>query len=406
MTHKRQLPEQTAIHIYKRAAVKRMEGSDGRNERDGRSARNAERPVERPVVLQRVVTTPEADPSAAWNAFATRQERLRRTRVKQPQPASVLQRAAPRTFAKTGSWATGGRMKSIRRRVPDPLSRSVPVRSGRRSVRRGFLWRLVSLIAGIIVLIIAVSFIFTSSAFRVEQVQVVGTHNAGLIQTIQRQGVQGENIFLLNTPDFEAQVKSLPLVRSVQVSKQWPNQLTVTVQERIPLLLWRTSRETYSVDSDGVLMARASDTPGSDALPTVTAPLIAGAPGNVKSGNGAGREGIRLGMRVDAAEIQFAKDVFERLPKITGINAFQLHYDGTMYANTMDGRGTQGRSKGSYVVESQDGWKAYLGGADDTNSLENRLLTLKAILDMAREQQLSLASIDLRYGLRPVYTLK
>lgn len=406
MTHKRQLPEQMATHIYKRAAVKRMEGSYGRNERDGRSARNAEQPVERPVVLQRVVTIPEADPSAAWNAFARRQERLRRTRAKQPQSSSVQQRVAPRTFAKTGSWATGGRMKSMQRRVPDPLSRSVPVRSGRRSVRRGFLWRVVSIIAGLLVLIIALSFIFTGSAFRVEQVQVVGTHNAALVQAIQRQEVQGQNIFLLNTPAFEAQVENLPLVRSAQVSKQWPNQLTVTVQERTPLLLWRTSWETYSIDSDGVLMARASDTPGSDALPTVTAPLTVIAQGNVKSGKVTGGEEIQMGMRVDANEIQFAKDVFERLPKIIGINAFQLRYDGTMYANTMDGRGTQGRSKGSYVVESQDGWKAYLGDADDTNSLENRLLTLKAILDMAREQQLSLASIDLRYGLRPVYTLK
>jgi hypothetical protein len=60
----------------------------------------------------------------------------------------------------------------------------------------------------------------------------------------------------------------------------------------------------------------------------------------------------------------------------------------------------------SYIVESTNGWSAYLGTANDTNSLDNRLLELQSILNLAQKQQLSLATIDLRYGLHPVYTLK
>jgi len=55
---------------------------------------------------------------------------------------------------------------------------------------------------------------------------------------------------------------------------------------------------------------------------------------------------------------------------------------------------------------SSNGWLAYLGNADDSNPLDNRLVELQQILNYAQQQQLNLATIDLRFGLRPVYTLK
>jgi hypothetical protein len=55
---------------------------------------------------------------------------------------------------------------------------------------------------------------------------------------------------------------------------------------------------------------------------------------------------------------------------------------------------------------SSNGWLAYLGGADDTNPLGNRLIELQQILSLAQQKHLDLATVDLRFGLRPVYTLK
>jgi hypothetical protein len=49
---------------------------------------------------------------------------------------------------------------------------------------------------------------------------------------------------------------------------------------------------------------------------------------------------------------------------------------------------------------------AYLGSARDTNPLDNRLMELQQILTLAQKHQLNLATIDVRFGLRPVYTLK
>lgn len=398
MKHRQQLPEQVAAHSYKRALGKR--DNKAKSDEDPRVIQS----VLRPAVLRREVKVPEADPAVAWGTFAKRREHLRRTRSQTPQ--EQVYQIAPRTFAQTGVWATNGRIKSMPRRSANKTPSEIPSRSGRQKSRKGFFWRLASLVIGIIVLIAAVSFALTGNSFRIVQVQVAGTHNSTLVREIQKQGMQGQNIFLVNVPSLEAQVMALPLVRTANVSKQWPNQLTITVQERIPVLLWQTSQGSYSVDKDGVFIAKASETPGIGRLPTVIAPTTILAQGDAKSGRGNGGQGIKPGMQINAREIQFARDVFERLPKVADMHTFQLRYDGTMYANTIDGRGIQRQNSGSYVVMSPAGWKAYLGDANDTNSLNNRLLTLKAIVDMAEEQQLSLASIDLRYGLRPVYTLK
>jgi hypothetical protein len=98
------------------------------------------------------------------------------------------------------------------------------------------------------------------------------------------------------------------------------------------------------------------------------------------------------------ADVAFALRVFAQLPQMTGITDFTLRYIAA------DAAATGG--SGSYVVQDAGGWMAYLGGASDANPLDNRLVELQQILVLAQKQQLNLATIDLRFGLRPVYTLK
>jgi hypothetical protein len=61
---------------------------------------------------------------------------------------------------------------------------------------------------------------------------------------------------------------------------------------------------------------------------------------------------------------------------------------------------------GSYVLVSANGWKAYLGDSQNSAPLATRLQELQQILAQARQQNLQLATIDLRFGTRPTYTLK
>jgi hypothetical protein len=342
------------------------------------------------VPEHRVVTIPQIDPSTAWNAFSERRQRLQQERA-QPanNPKMVL-----RAHAQMGVPTSRRHLGTIRRFPP------IPNRSGRQAARRILLWRTVSLLGFVAALLLAITFAFTSNAFRIGQVTVTGTHNRVLIGTIQRLGMQGQNIFLLDVATMTERIGAFPLVSSVSLSKQWPNVLTVTVVERKPVLLWQTAKGIYSVDTQGMIIAPASETPDADHLNTV---IDTGGQQQGQHGNAATR--IRPGVRLNSADVVFAMDVFTRLPQMAGITAFRLHYDGTIYRSNVNSSGVVSKS-GSFVVESPKGWTAYLGGPGDTNPLENRLIELQQILAFAQQQQLSLDTIDLRYGLHPVYTLK
>ncbi len=296
---------------------------------------------------------------------------------------------APRTYARTGTRASSGRLKAVRR-LPAYHSSPVPMRSGaQRPMKRGFFWRLLGLLFGIIALVFVANLVLNSNTFRVEHVDIVGTHNDVLIRSIQHIGMQGQNIFFMDVATLKERIEASPRVASVSLEKQWPDQVTVNVVERTPVLLWHTAQGTYSVDKQGVVIASASETPGANQLKTV-----------VDTTGKVGKSGvIQPGVHLNSADIEFALAVLNRLPQITGISNFTLRYSGTI--NTQTG---QAGSRGSYIVESPGGWLAYLGSADDTNPLDNRLIELQQILTLVSQSRL--ATVDLRYGLRPVYTLK
>jgi len=386
MTEKKRLPEQMASHTYRKQPLARPAS----RQPAGRDASRGERRGALHT-LQRVVTIPEADPSTAWNTFAQRQERRRRARSRPVY--EEMAPVAPRTYAQTGTRASSGRLKAVKR-LPAYNSSPVPVRSGgQRQVKRGILWRLLSLIFGIIALIFVANLVINSNVFRVKQVNIAGTHNDVLVRSIQHMGIQGQNIFFMDVATLKERIETSPRVASASLSKQWPNQITVNVIERTPVLLWHTAQGTYSVDNQGVVIAPVSETPDASQLRTVVDTT-----GKVGKG-----DGTQPGVHLNQADITFALAVLNRLPQVTGISNFTLSCTGTIYAKTGAQAGRSG-SRGSYIVSSPGGWLAYLGGVDDTNPLDNRLIELQQILTLV--QQSHLATIDLRYGLRPVYTLK
>jgi cell division septal protein FtsQ len=238
-----------------------------------------------------------------------------------------------------------------------------------------------------VVAVLGVSFALSSPTFQVQQVNVVGTQNSLLVQSIQHMGVQDQNVFLLDAVALTTRIDTLPEVASVDVAKQLPNHLTITVTERVPVLLWQTKQGTYSVDKSGVVIAPASETAGTTHLLTVV---------DLRAGDAV--QQVHPGHRLNATDITFAMQLFAQLPQMISNSGFTLRYNNAESAG--------GGANGSFVVVSSSGWLAYLGGADDNNPLTNRLIELQQILNLVQKQQLSLATVDLRYGLRPVYTLK
>lgn len=383
---KRQPREQIATHIYRRPAV--------------REARATVSSVSGVSTRQRVVTKHHEVQPSAGESYVQRRNQLYSARAKAPTHHESVVRK-PRTLAQTGAPAVSGQMRVLKRPLPYHHT-PVPARSGRRQARRsGLLWRVLSIFIPLLLLVLGANFALTSSAFRVEQVSVIGAHNDILVQSIQHMGMQGQNIFLIDVVALTARIEMLPMVASAGLEKQWPNQLQVTVTERTPVLLWRTAYGTYSVDRQGVVIAPMDQTAGAETLMTV----VDGRRGNTSGGKGTGVRDVRPGVKLNASDIAFAAAVFADLPKVTGVTDFTLRYSDTMPAGLAREPGTKG-GKGVYIIESKAGWIAYLGGANDANPLHNRLIELQQILALAQREQLNLATIDLRFGLRPVYTLK
>lgn len=335
-------------------------------------------------IRRRVVdkTIKPVQPST-WTMRADRREQLRRRR------GHTYTMLVPRTLAQTGMPATSGRRRTMRHVQQHNGGSPVPLRSRRHGSCRGFFARVLALLVVLVIGAVGVNFALTSPAFRVQEVSVVGTQNPALVSSIEHMGIQGQNIFLVDTAVLTSSIEMVPLVASASLEKQWPNQLRVTVVERVGVLLWQTEQGTYGVDRQGVVMAPASETVGADQLMTVV---------DMRSRQvGVSGQSIGTGARLNQADVAFALQVFAQLPRVTGINNFTLDYDAADVAS-MGG-------SGSYVVHGPDGWVAYVGGANDANPLDNRLVELQQILALAQKQRLKLATIDLRFGLRPIYTL-
>jgi POTRA domain, FtsQ-type len=352
-----------------------------------------------PVSLRRVVTVPPVDPCYAGKAFVERQRR-RRERTQSLGSGDGQKQYVARTLAQTGTRALSGRTPVAR--PPSPSQQSpIPTRSGQQKSKGSPFWRLLSFLTLVAIILVLSDFLLTSDAFRVAQVRVMGTQNDALIQRVQKMGMKGKNIFLLDVADLTTKVDAQPEVDTANLSKQWPNQLVVSIKERVPVLLWQTSKGIFSVDGQGMVIALVGNTIGANHLGTVI--------DISQQATDKPPTALRAGMWINQADVAFAVAILKQLPLVIGqpANSYKLYYNGTMYTSTNRTSEEGINSSGSYIIENiVESWKAYLGGAEDQNPLSNRLLELQSILALAQEQQLNVATIDLRYGLHPIFTLQ
>jgi hypothetical protein len=399
MTNKKQSQERASSRRYQDLVQSFNVEARQPQSRSGELSGRVNVPERRDVHLasrsSRVVSTPSLVQPTSWNVLADRRASLRRQNARKRANTAPV----PRRLAQTGVGTNSAQIRAIKRSQMRRASSPVPVRSGRRLQRKSVLMRIFAALFGTALLVLALEFALTSSMFRVQQVRVVGTNNPVLISSIQHMGIQGQNIFLADTTSLTNKIAALPTVKSVELGKQWPDQLHITIVERVPVLLWKLRQGTFSVDSQGVVIAPASATGNTNHLMTV-----------VDENNQASISGeMRTGFRLNPADVQFANQVFRSLPQMTSIRNFVLRYDSNLPGNAAGGANVTYASQEadrSFVLESPTGWSAYLGNADNENPLDNRLIELQQILTYAQKQQLNLATIDLRFGLRPVYTLK
>ena len=198
---------------------------------------------------------------------------------------------------------TGG-PAARRTRPPVPTRRTRPVRraSARLSVARAGAALAMLASAG------AIYGVGASSAFEYARLQVDGAVFTELVAAEDAVAdARGENLFRLPTAPLEAALEELPTVARANVTVQLPDSLVVTLQERVPVLVWRVGARRYLADVDGQLFGRLGDDPPASAadLPVIDDRRAASA-------------GLSIGARLDPQDIDAARRLASLVPADVG----------------------------------------------------------------------------------------
>jgi cell division protein FtsQ len=216
--------------------------------------------------------------------------------------------------------------------------------------------------------------LLTSPRFRVEQVTVLhqsASAEQAITRATQLTQVVGQNIFLLNTSRVAREVAMVPSVLSARVVARFPNTVEIELVERVPVVRWHSSAGAFLVDDQGLVLAEAT--------------AESGFPGDAVLGirDTTGLE-IRVGEHVDQRTILAARELAKALPS-AGAQAREVEY------------APQG-----LVLVTDGGWRVIFGNTDDLNA---KLANLTGIVELARQQGLKLATVDLRPKDRPFFSL-
>jgi hypothetical protein len=103
-------------------------------------------------------------------------------------------------------------------------------------------------------------FLLTAPMFRVEAPLVRGLQYLSADSILTASDLPGSNLFLIAPAFVEGEIlRKIPAVRSASVSVDFDGAVTVTIQEREPILLWVQETSSYWVDAEGVFFPALAD---------------------------------------------------------------------------------------------------------------------------------------------------
>ncbi|CAN5121464.1 MAG: cell division protein FtsQ/DivIB [Nocardioides sp.] len=143
----------------------------------------------------------------------------------------------------------------------------------RRMWRRRWLnWRIwLATLVGVGLLAATIWAVWFSEWLSVDGIEVSG---AGAVPQSQIREVAdvdlGSPLIGADTDAIAARVRSIAAVRTVEVSKQWPDTVLITVTERVPVARLEIGDRTMGLDQDGIAFTTSAGLPAG--LPRVVTP--------------------------------------------------------------------------------------------------------------------------------------
>lgn len=117
----------------------------------------------------------------------------------------------------------------------------------------------VVILAGLLTILVE---LFTSYAFFVYAADVRGNVLLSSSRIYEASQIDTVSIFWIEPEVVERRLEELPYVRAATVRCALPNRVEIAIQERVPIILWRTDQGVYWVDSEGIAMRPLSELPG------------------------------------------------------------------------------------------------------------------------------------------------
>jgi cell division protein FtsQ len=234
----------------------------------------------------------------------------------------------------------------------------------RRRIRTAHARKLGSAILGALFMCFLV-LLYLSPVFRVQNIEIVGAADADRQQIADMVQKKGNSMFTATFGGSESQIAALPQVKSVDISRHWPNTVRVTVVERQPWGTWIAGATPYVIDREGVVMPEGFPAPeGSLVIKALASPPLL------------------AGDTVDQDAVALTAALVAELPLRMGINVSEVDWS--------TARGL--------TVTTDAGYTVVVG---DSENIEYKLAVWQQIdLELGRESMIGHV-LDLRFGERP-----
>jgi len=202
----------------------------------------------------------------------------------------------------------------------------------------------------------------TSPQFQVQGAIIEGNRLLDPETIYQKAGVDGQNVFYINTRQVEERLEQMALVRRARVSVQLPNRVHIRVTEREPVVTWVSGGTRLGVDEDGIALPTQAVNPEA-----ITIEVLDGGP-------------VQPGLPVEERVLAVVRQLHELRP------------DWRHFLVSGD-RGV--------AAVTAEGWPVYFGW--ETTALRQQVGLLEQVTPRLVSEGVAVEFVDLRFPTRPYY---
>jgi len=217
--------------------------------------------------------------------------------------------------------------------------------------------------------IAVVAYISADAKFFVYEAGVVGAKYVDAGRIYEAAGIHEQNIFWIHPRDVARRVIELDGIRTVRVQCNLPAKVRIEVEERKPVLVWRSlsQEKDWWLDRDGVVLPYGGDPHASETLYVIDSD-----PRQMKTGQHLRPEAV-------------VPSVLQLAHALPDVKVFYYQAD---------------RGLSFIQQESSHKWPVYVGGIEN---LARKIEVMRALNSHLSDKGIQPKYVDVRWSDRPVY---